>query len=277
MSLLGTVIALDRYSTEYCGDLSKPEELAQTIRALKPNIIVNAAAYTAVDRAESEADLAHQINADTLAVISQEAEQLGAWLVHYSTDYVFDGSGVQPWHEEHTPAPLNVYGQTKLAGEQAIQASGCKHLIFRTSWVYAARGDNFAKTMLRLATERKQLNVISDQVGAPTGAELIADVTAHCLRMIENNEDVSGLYHLAASGEVSWHGYADFVIAQARNAGKKLAVQQILAIKTVDYPTSAQRPLNSRLNCSKLCDTFSLHLASWEDGVQRLLSEYKEY
>ena len=202
--------------------------------------------------------------------------RLGGWLVHYSTDYVFDGSGQQAWREEDATGPLNVYGQTKLEGERAIQASGCKHLIFRTSWVYAARGNNFPKAMLHLAAEREELRIIDDQVGTPTGAELIADITAHCLRTARNTPQTSGLYHLAAAGEVSWHGYAGFVIEQARHAGIELALQKVAAIKTVDYPTPARRPLNSRLDCSKLRDTFGLHLPPWQAGVQRMLLESKD-
>ena len=179
---LGDVLALDRHSTRYCGDLSKPQELAQTVLAYKPDIIVNAAAHTAVDKAESEPELARCLNTVAPAALAKAAAQVGAWLVHYSTDYVFDGSGSHARLEDEGTGPLSVYGQTKLDGEKAIVASGCKHLIFRTSWVYAARGGNFAKTMLRLAQERDKLTVINDQHGAPTGADLIADVTAHALR-----------------------------------------------------------------------------------------------
>src|SRR5690606_8033513 len=185
---------------------------------IRPDVVVNAAAYTSVDKAESEAARARRINSDAPAVLAQCVAELGGWLVHYSTDYVFDGSGVQSWSEEAPTAPLNTYGQTKLEGEQAIRATACKHLIFRTSWVYAARGSNFAKTMLRLAAERDNLRVICDQIGAPTGAELIADVSAHALRTALMKPDVAGLYHLAASGEVSWHGYASYVIDRARSS-----------------------------------------------------------
>jgi dTDP-4-dehydrorhamnose reductase len=202
--------------------------------------------------------------------------KLGGWMVHYSTDYVFDGSGSQSWREGDPTGPLSVYGQSKLEGECAIQASGCKHLIFRTSWVYAARGGNFAKTMLRLAAEREELRVIDDQIGAPTGAELIADVTALTLRTAQNRPETSGLYHLAAAGEVSWHGYAALVIEQARLRGIPLSVQRIIPIATHEYPTPAQRPLNSRLDCQKLKSTFRLNLPGWQAGLNRMLIEIEK-
>ena len=275
---LGELIALDRHGENgLCGDLTDLSGLRRTIRSLQPDVLVNAAAYTAVDKAESEPELADLINAQAPQAMAEEMRNLNGWLVHYSTDYVFDGSGNQPWVEGDLPAPLNQYGMSKLRGEQAIQASGCQHLILRTSWVYAARGGNFAKTMLRLAAEREQLNVIADQLGAPTGAELIADSTAHALRCAIEKPQVSGVYHLAAAGEVSWHGYAKYVIEQARAAGAQLAVQQINAIATSDYPTPACRPLNSRLDCRKLRDTFSLHLPDWQSGVSRMLNETQGY
>ena len=271
---LGEVIALDRHGANgLCGDLTDLSGLRQTIRSVQPDVLVNAAAYTAVDKAESEPGLADLINAQAPQAMAEEMHKLNGWLVHYSTDYVFDGSGKRPWVESDLPAPLNHYGMSKLRGEQAIQDTGCQYLIFRTSWVYAARGGNFAKTMLRLAAEREQLNVIADQLGAPTGAELIADCTVHALRCAIDKPQVSGVYHLAAAGEVSWHGYASYVIEQARAAGAQLAVQQINVIPTSDYPTPALRPLNSRLDCRKLRDTFSLHLPHWQSGVSRMLNE----
>ncbi len=201
---LGQVIALDRAGgAGLVGNLGDLADLEQTLCDLKPDIVVNAAAYTAVDKAESEPALARRINAEAPQVLADTMAKLGGWLVHYSTDYVFDGSGQQPWQEDQQTNPLNIYGQTKLEGEQAIQSSGCKHLIFRTSWVYAARGNNFAKTMLRLAAEREQLKIIDDQIGAHTGAELIADITAHALQASKRKPEVSGLYHLAAAGEAS--------------------------------------------------------------------------
>jgi dTDP-4-dehydrorhamnose reductase len=275
---LGEVLALDSKSTDYCGDLTDLAGLAATVRAFSPGVIVNAAAYTAVDKAESEPAQAQRVNAEAVVVLAREAQQLGAWLVHYSTDYVFDGSGTQPWLETDAVAPLSVYGASKLAGEQAIQASGCKHLIFRTSWVYAARGNNFAKTMLRLAQERDSLNVIADQFGAPTSAELLADVTAHALRSVLRESELGGLYHLAASGETSWHSYACFVLQQAEAAGLRLKVssQQVGAIASSAYPTAAKRPLNSRLNTAKLETAFALQLPHWQAGVARMLSETLE-
>lgn len=271
---LGEVLALDRAGLgELCGDLADQDGLMRTVRRIRPDIIVNAAAYTAVDKAESEPDLARIINAEAPAFLAQEAEALGAWLVHYSTDYVFDGAGDQAWSESDPVAPLNMYGATKLAGEQAIQQSGCKHLIFRTSWVYAARGNNFAKTMLRLAADREILRVISDQTGAPTGAELLADVTAHAIRAALSDPAVSGIYHLAATGETTWYDYACFAIEHARQTNQALAVQKIEPIPSSEYPTPARRPQNSRLNSKKLCHTFGLQLPDWQSGVKRMLTE----
>jgi dTDP-4-dehydrorhamnose reductase len=272
---LGELIALDAQSTDYCGDFTNLEGLARTIRAIAPDVIVNAAAHTAVDKAESEPDLARTINALAPAVLANEAKRMGAWLVHYSTDYVFDGSGEMPRLETDATAPLSIYGNTKLEGENAIIASSCKHIIFRTSWVYAARGGNFAKTMLKLAQERDALKVIDDQIGAPTGADLLADVTAHAIRIALTSPEVSGLYHLVASGETSWHGYASFVIEYARQAGVdiKVAAEAIQAVPTKAFPTPAMRPLNSRLNYNKLQNTFDLTLPHWQSGVTRLLAE----
>ena len=271
---LGELVALDRHS-QPCGDLSQPQRLAETVRTLRPDVIVNAAAHTAVDKAESEVDLARTLNATAPAALAQAAAETGAWLVHYSTDYVFDGSGTRAWLEGDATAPLGVYGQTKLEGEQAIAASGCRHLIFRTSWVYAARGGNFAKTMLRLAQERERLTVIDDQHGAPTGADLIADVTAHAIRTAMQQPQVSGLYHLVAAGETSWHGYARHAIAQARALRPDLPWQvgEIAPVPTSAFPTPARRPLNSRLNTQKLQQTFGLNLPHWQTGVDRLLTE----
>jgi dTDP-4-dehydrorhamnose reductase len=210
--------------------------------------------------------------------MAREARKSGAWLIHYSTDYVFDGSGNQSWRESDATGPLGVYGASKLEGEWRIADVGCKHMIFRTSWVYGARGGNFAKTMLRLAGERESLNVIDDQIGAPTGADLIADVTAHAIRAVQSKTELAGIYHLAAAGETSWHGYAQFVIEYARQTGMQLKVTSdaIKPISTSAYPTPAKRPLNSRLNTKKLERTFELLLPDWQAGVSRMLSEVLE-
>jgi len=271
---LGELIALDRHANGgLSGDLSDLDTLRATIRQVRPDVIVNAAAYTAVDKAESETELADRVNAQASQVMAEEAAALNAWLVHYSTDYVFSGQGSTPWQETDAVAPVNHYGASKLAGEQAITASGCKHLIFRTSWVYAARGNNFAKTMLRLAKDRETLNVIADQVGAPTGADLIADVTALAIQKVAQQPELSGVYHLTAGGEVSWHGYASHVIEFAKSNEQELSVVSIVPIETTAYPTPARRPLNSRLNTQKLRDNFSLHLPDWQSGVTRMLRE----
>lgn len=272
---LGELIALDRHSTDLCGDLSNLQGLATTVQQLRPDVIVNAAAHTAVDKAESEPALARTLNALAPGVLAQEAARLGALLVHYSTDYVFDGSGTRPWTEADTPAPLSVYGQTKLEGEQLIQAAGPRHLIFRTSWVYAARGGNFAKTMLRLAQERERLTVIDDQWGAPTGAELLADVTAHAIRQAMAQPQDAGLYHLAASGETTWHGYAKHVIAQSvrEQSAIKILANEVAPVPTSAFPTPAKRPHNSRLNTGKLQAAFGLRLPAWQQGVDRMLAE----
>lgn len=272
---LGELIALDADSRQPCGDFTRPDDVAQSVRAIAPDVIINAAAYTAVDKAESEPELVRTINALTPGMLAQEARKLGSWLIHYSTDYVFDGSGSKPWLETDPTAPLSVYGSTKLAGEEAIRATGCHHLIFRTSWVYAARGGNFARTMLRLAQERERLTVIDDQIGAPTGADLLADVTAHAIRTGRQRPELSGLYHLAAAGETSWHSYACFVLDHARQAGIELktTTENVLPIPTSAFPLPARRPMNSRLDTSKLQTTFNLHLPLWQTGVARMLDE----
>jgi dTDP-4-dehydrorhamnose reductase len=275
LSVLGKVTALDHDSTEHCGDFANPTGIADTVRALRPDVIVNAAAHTAVDKAESEPEFARTLNATTPGVLAEEAARLGAWLVHYSTDYVFDGSGNRPWRETDTTAPLSVYGRTKLEGEQLIQQSGAKHLILRTSWVYAARGGNFAKTMLRLAQERERLTVIDDQWGAPTGADLLADVTAHALRQLQNRPEDAGLFHLVAGGETNWHLYAKYVLAQAQQASSaiKIKATEVAPVPTSAFPTPATRPHNSRLDTTKLQSTFGLTLPHWQQGVARMLTE----
>ncbi|OPA99694.1 dTDP-4-dehydrorhamnose reductase [Pseudomonas fluorescens] len=275
---LGQVLALDARSQDYCGDLSDLQGLAATVQRFAPDVIVNAAAYTAVDKAESEPAQALRVNAEAPAVLAAEARKLKALLVHYSTDYVFAGDRDTPWQEDDPVGPLSVYGSTKLQGEQAIQASGCAHLIFRTSWVYAARGNNFARTMLRLASQRDSLNVIDDQFGTPTGADLLADVTAHAIRALRSAPWLEGIYHLAAAGETTWYRYARFVLEQAQAAGVplKVAPASVGAITTAAYPTPARRPANSRLNTQKLQNAFSLRLPDWQDGVARMLMETLE-
>ncbi len=275
---LGKLVALDREGENgLCGDLTDLNGLRLAIDSVRPDVIVNAAAYTAVDKAESEAAKALQINHKAPQFLAEEMQRLNGWLVHYSTDYVFDGSGDKPWRENDLTAPLSVYGKSKLLGEQAIQASGCKHLIFRTSWVYGAHGNNFAKTMLRLAGERDHLKVIDDQIGAPTGADLLADITAHALHRAVTLPDLAGLYHLTSAGETSWYDYARFIVSSALNHGIKLKVQDISPISTSEYQTSAQRPRNSRLDTEKLASNFGLHLPTWQEGITRLLKEVSGY
>ena len=274
---VGTVVALDRGGADGLhGDLEDLDGIDRTVRSLAPDVIVNAAAYTAVDKAETDVERAQRINAEAPGVLARAAATVGALLVHYSTDYVFDGGGDTPWRENAPTAPLSVYGRSKLAGEEAIRAAGCRHLILRTSWVYAARGGNFARTMLRLAAERDALTVIDDQVGAPTGADLLADVTAHALRSAMAQPGLAGLYHCAAAGETSWYGYARFVIEAARAAGQpvRVAPDAIRPIPTRAYPTAAQRPLNSRLATHKLQQAFGFVLPPWQRGVERVLAEW---
>lgn len=272
---LGEVIALDADSTGLSADFSNPESLIATVRSVAPHWIVNAAAHTAVDKAESEPDLARAINATAPGVLAREAAAAGAWLMHYSTDYVFDGSGSTARAEDAPTGPLGVYGATKLEGEELIRASGCQHLIFRTSWVYAARGGNFARTMLKLAQERDALKVIDDQIGAPTGADLLADLTAHAMRSVALQPQHGGTYHAVASGHTNWHGYATHVIENARSRGVpiRVASEAIAAVPTSAFPTPARRPANSRLDTQKLRNTFGLRLPDWQSGVDRMLAE----
>jgi dTDP-4-dehydrorhamnose reductase len=270
---LGEVIALDRHSTEHCGDLTNPAGIAKTVQDIKPDVIVNAAAYTAVDKAESDLHNAELINATSVEALANAARDINALLVHYSTDYVFDGSGERPWNEDDTTSPLNAYGKTKRQGEEAIIANAPRYLIFRTSWVYAAKGNNFAKTMIRLAQERETLSVINDQFGAPTGAELIADSTAHAIRATLAHPEKSGIYNLIASGVTTWHAYAEFVIDCARAKGVELKVQAVNTVETAAFPTPAKRPSNSRLNTAKFINAFELTLPEWKVGVKRMLDE----
>lgn len=272
LAVLGELTAVQRDSAGLCGDLSRPQALAQTIRAVAPDVIVNAAAYTAVDRAESEREAAFAVNATACEVLASEAARCGAWLVHYSSDYVFDGAGDRPWRESDPTAPLNVYGHSKLAGERAVTGHA-RHLVLRTSWVFDTWGRNFLKSILRAAAERERLEIVCDQWGAPTRAALIADVTAHLLRRLQ--PELAGVYHLAAAGETNWHGYASLAVAQARQRGMPLKTlpEQIHAVASSQYPTAAARPRNSRLATGKLRSTFDLSLPSWEDGVRSVVAE----
>lgn len=274
---LGNVVALDVDSTEHCGDFTKPDAIAETIRSIRPDVIVNAAAYTAVDKAESEPELAFLVNAQTPGILAQEAEKLGAWLIHYSTDYVFDGSGGEAWKETDAPNPLNVYGASKLQGERNIAASCSKYIILRTSWVYAAKGGNFAKTMLRLAQERESLSVVDDQIGAPTGARLLARLTADVIPKAMQNPGLSGLYHAVAAGETSWYGYARFVIGGARQRGVAIKVsdENVRPVTSSQFPTPAKRPANSRLDTSKLEQAFGIKLPDWQTGVAEMLDDIR--
>ncbi|MFP8835069.1 dTDP-4-dehydrorhamnose reductase [Hydrogenophaga sp. XSHU_21] len=274
---LGEVVAVGHDSTgAHRADFREPEGLAALVRLVAPDVVVNAAAHTAVDKAESEPDLARTLNTTAPGVLARAAAACGALVVHYSTDYVFDGSGDQPRTEDAATGPLSVYGQTKLEGEQAVRSGSPRHLIFRTSWVYGARGQNFPKTMVRLAQERDALRVIDDQVGAPTGADLLADVTAHALRATLANPALAGTYHAVAAGASSWHGVARLAIDTARQLRPDLPwkVQRIDPIPTADYPTPARRPLNSRLDTTRLRKAFGLNLPTWETGVRRMLTEH---
>jgi dTDP-4-dehydrorhamnose reductase len=270
---LGELIALDRNSVDHCGDLTNLAELSETIIKINPDIIVNAAAYTAVDKAESDSAVANLINADAPGAMANAAEKINALLVHFSTDYVFNGAEGAPWQETDPVGPVNTYGKSKLLGERAIIDSGCRHVIFRTSWVYAARGNNFIKTMLRLAKEKNELKIINDQYGAPTGADLIADITA--LALSQSNKLADGIYHLAANGETTWYGYAQFIFEVARIRGEllKLEPDAVIPVLSKEFITPARRPLNSRLNCKKLTEQLSLFLPDWRSGVERTLLE----
>jgi dTDP-4-dehydrorhamnose reductase len=273
LSVVGEVIALHRNSALFCGDLARPDELARTVQALAPDVIVNAAAYTAVDRAESEPETAFAINAGACEVLAAEATRLGAWLVHYSTDYVFDGSGERPWTETDATGPANVYGRSKLAGEQAVTAGAPRHLVLRTSWVFDTWGQNFLKSILRAAAQRDSLNVVCDQWGAPTRAALIADATAHILTRL--HPELAGIYHLAAAGETHWHAYASLAIAHAAERGMVLKTrpEHVHPIPSSQYPAAAARPANSRLATNRLRQTFDLNLPPWQEGVRSVVAE----
>jgi dTDP-4-dehydrorhamnose reductase len=271
---LGEIIALAREQA----DFSKPESLRQIVRDVNPDVIVNAVAYTAVDKAEQEAGLATIVNEVATGVLAEEALRIDALLVHYSTDYIFDGTKTSPYVETDRPAPVNVYGRTKLAGEVAIQSSGCDYLIFRTSWVYAARGNNFLITILKLAQQRKELSIVNDQVGSPTSARLIADTTVLCVQqaMKEKIEGMfsSGLYHLTTSGNTSWYGFTKEIVKYAADSmNLHLTIKDINAIPTSEYPTPAKRPMNSQLELTKLETVFTIKMPDWKDALHQCMEE----
>ena len=272
---LGSVKACDRHTV----DLENPRAVTAAINDYSPDVIVNAAAYTAVDKAESEPDKAESVNAKAVELLANEAKRRNIWLLHYSTDYVFDGEKSGLYSETDKPNPLNTYGSSKLQGEIALQESGCRHLIFRTSWVYSARGSNFVKTIVRLAGEKDRMDIVADQVGAPTSAVFIADATATCLYRVAHGDEfgaqVVGVYHLTASGSTSWHGFARYLLDElhSRNSERRLRSQNVHPVTTARYRSAAKRPLNSRLDTQKLTDTFSIYPPSWQFHVQRLIAE----
>jgi dTDP-4-dehydrorhamnose reductase len=261
-------------------DFVNPDSIRSAVRAVEPAVIVNAAAYTAVDKAESELQLATAINATGPGVLAEEAKRLGGLLVHYSTDYVFDGSKLTPWVETDAPNPLSAYGRTKLAGDQAIQTSGCDHLIFRTSWVYGARGNNFLLTMLHLGKERAELRVVDDQIGSPTSSECIAQATSDVLAQVlapggAGIQGRSGIYNLTSSGEISWFGFTKAILSEAAvRFGSPLP--NLVPILTADYPTPAKRPANSRLSCQRVEKTFGVSLPHWEQALSLVLDTLAE-
>jgi dTDP-4-dehydrorhamnose reductase len=266
-------VALDRSGI---GDLGNPVQLADYIRTTRPSVVINAAAYTAVDTAEDKPELAFQINADAPASIAQAAKDVGALLVHFSSDYVYGGSGNNPWKETDIAEPINLYGQSKLAGDLAVQNSGCRHLIFRTSWVFSANGQNFLNTMLRLGREKEELRVVDDQIGAPTSVELIVATTMRAIELEQQDSSLAGLYHLAAAGEASWFDYAKFAIETAKELGMKLVTKNIVAVHSTEFASKAQRPMNSRLNTSKLCSSFGMTMPHWQDDVREAIIDIQK-
>lgn len=266
---LGSAPLLVPLRTE--GDYLQPERLVALVERLRPQVIINAAAYTQVDQAETEPELAHQINAQAVAALAEAARRVGALLVHFSTDYVFDGGGSRPWREEDKPAPLNVYGQSKWRGELAVMASGCRHLIFRTSWLHSPYRKNFLKTMLHLGQEKKSLSIVCDQIGAPTSAVMLAKVTLQAIEQTMVNSALCGLYHVAAAGETSWYDYACFIFAEAKALGSEFKLSEVKPIYSPAYPLVAHRPLNSRLDTVKFRAAFGIELPDWRDGVRETL------
>lgn len=272
LALLGELVAVDRHSV-LCGDLENPAGLAQTFHALKPAIVVNAAAYTAVDKAETDRAIAELVNAKAPGLLAELCKASGALLVHYSSDYVFNGNGSQPWCETDAPSPLNYYGQSKLAGEKAILDSGCRSLIFRTSWVFSSHKSNFITTILKLASAQKVLRIVCDQTGVPSSACFLADATAHAIKALQKNPALTGLYHLAPKGETTWFDYAKLIRAESLALDPALPFAEILPVTSAEYQTAATRPLNSRLNCNKFFETFDLYQEPWQNKVRRTLHE----
>lgn len=278
LSEIGDLISCNRHQVDLC-DLDR---LRQTIRDTSPDFIVNAAAYTAVDLAEDDIGLAYKINADAVELMALEAKKLNSWLIHYSTDYVFDGKTNSPYQENISPNPINVYGWTKLQGENAVIASDCKHLIFRTSWVYSGRKNNFAKTILKLATEKDELRIVNDQIGVPTSAEFLAQITVDCLTQINKqshvSHDYSGLYHLAPTGRISWYDFACFLVEEAQKIPPTLSLKKsnIHPISSSEYPTLARRPHFSLLDNTKIQETFDLKIPDWKYHARKLVSELKQ-
>lgn len=254
-------------------DYLQPERLVTLVERLRPRVIINAAAFTQVEYAEIEPKSAYQINAHAMIALAEVSKQVGSLLVHFSTDYVFNGVGSKPWQEEDIPAPLNVYGLSKLQGEQAILASGCEHLIFRTSWLHSPYRQNFLKTMLHLGQEKKSLSVVCDQIGSPTSTAMLAQVTLQAIDKVLLDSRLCGLYHVAASGETSWYNYACFIFEEARALGVELKVSEVKPITSHGYPVLATRPLNSRLDTAKFRTTFGIELPDWKDGVRETLGQ----
>ena len=268
--LLENVICLGRENA----DLSFPETLPEIVKSICPDILINAAAYTQVDKAEGERDLVFSVNAYSPDILAKTASELNIPFVHYSTDYVFDGSGNKPWKETDRPAPVNVYGASKLAGEEAVKNAGGKYLIFRTSWVYDAYGKNFLNSMLRLGAERENLKVVGDQYGAPTYATHLAQATINCLESaLKNNNFPSGIYNLCAGGETSWFGFAEEIFVQARKLGIALKLKKLESITATEYPLPTLRPYNSRLDCSKAQEVLQVSLPDWRVGVYEAIKE----
>lgn len=273
---LGTIVATTRSGALPDGsacevaDFDQPASLTALLDRVRPTVVVNAAAYTAVDRAEDDREAAFRANAEAPGVLAHWCAQAGVPLVHYSTDYVFDGQGTRPYREDDATAPLGVYGASKLAGEQAIRAAAGRHLIFRTAWVYASHSANFLRTMLRVGAERDVLRVVADQVGTPTPAALIADVTAQAL---QHDGALSGTWHLTAKGETSWHGFAEAIFADAVATGVLPRAPNVEAITTAEYPTPAKRPAYSHLDVAKLEQDFGVSLPSWQEGLKRVIAD----